>query len=454
MIICLDQKFNDLMEVLVVKLIKPLILLLCLLTIFGCSSKDVETGISNNKKEKKESIPEKLEDMIAQGPGKYSGDNYDQKKVELELDKIDPNANKAEVYNTVMDLLAEDYLSVKKSFKQVDTSFTASLKKPGTDVDRPTFNQHNISILLDASGSMAAQVSGGRKMDVAKDAVEAFVSTFPKEANVSLIAYGHKGSNNKKDKQLSCSEIEEIYPLDTYEKSNFSNALKSVDATGWTPLADAIKKSGETLKANAEENSKNIVYIVSDGLETCGGNPAKEAEALQKDGISATVNIIGFDVNNAEQQALKEVAEAGGGTFTSANSKADLESYFEGEYNVLIEEWMKYEVLSGTERHKIWDQKLAQLRKIKDEFLEKEEREKKNVRKAIDYLEKRGVVEYIKEDYKYREYKIHRYLWNTYEDLKKEIYNKSMESKKTIRDDVQKNIDELEKKKDRDISND
>ncbi|MFD1395596.1 VWA domain-containing protein [Kroppenstedtia eburnea] len=425
---------------------KNVIALVCILTLIGCSSEDVKgTGNSNSKRENAK-IPTKVEDMIAQGPGKYAGDNYDEGKVKAELDKISANASKEEVYNTVMNLLAEDFASVKKSFDQIDTTYTIDSNTPGTDVKNPSIGQYNVSILLDASGSMAAQVSGGRKMDVAKDAVETFVSTFPEEANVSLIAYGHKGSNSKKDKQLSCSEINEIYPLGTYEKSTFSNALKSVDATGWTPLADAIKKSGETLKANANKNSKNVVYIVSDGLETCGGNPAKEAEALQKDGISATVNIIGFDVNNAEQQALKEVAEAGGGTFTTANSKSDLESYFKDEYTSLRLEWFSYSTLTVGDIVEQRTQKENELNKTKDTYLAMIDREKENVDKAIAHLKEKGKSMAV--DYNERNSKIDSYLWKIYEKLDGKIYHNGKDLIDKVEGEADKNLNELDEKRD------
>lgn len=436
------------------KRLQILITLFCISLIIGCSSEEVKgTGSSNIKKEKAK-IPTKVEDMIAQGPGKYAGDNYDEEKVKAELDKIDPKATKEEVYSTVMGLLAEDFSSVINRLKKIDTSYNVNSKKPGTDVDKPKFDQYNVSILLDASGSMAAQVSGGRKMDVAKDAVETFVSTFPEEANVSLIAYGHKGSNSQKDKVLSCSEIEEIYPLSTYDQSTFSNALKTVDATGWTPLADAIKKSGKTLKANADKNSKNVVYIVSDGLETCGGHPAKEAEALQKDGISATVNIIGFDVNNAEQQALKEVAEAGGGTFTSANSKSDLESYFESEYDELKREWFDYSIKAELDIGEQSTQKVNELSEISDQFYEMEQREQDNILTAVEYLENEGKDQGIKTFTQERYRKIHDYFWEMYDSLKDEVMENDSESTKKVDDEVQKKMDELEQKKKRDINND
>ncbi|MFD1428288.1 hypothetical protein [Kroppenstedtia sanguinis] len=75
------------------KRIQTLITVLCISLVIGCSSEEVKgTGSSNPKKE----IPTKVEEMIAQGPGKYAGDNYDKEKVEEELDKIDSEATQEE----------------------------------------------------------------------------------------------------------------------------------------------------------------------------------------------------------------------------------------------------------------------------------------------------------------------------------------------------------------------
>ncbi|MGF7089306.1 hypothetical protein JOD24_003189 [Kroppenstedtia sanguinis] len=230
--------------------------------------------------------------------------------------------------------------------------------------------------------------------------------------------------------------------------------LKSVDATGWTPLADAIKKSGEILKANADEKSKNVVYIVSDGLETCGGNPAKEAEALQKDGISATVNIIGFDVNNAEQQALKEVAEAGGGTFTSASSKSELESYFKGEYNKLTREWLRYGMKVKIDATTQNTQKLRGLWKIRDQFVEMEDREEGNIRKAVLFLEGKEKDQGIGTDTDNRYSKIHDYFWDRFSALESKINDDRVETIDKTKGEAQRKMDELEKKKDNATEND
>ncbi|PMB17844.1 hypothetical protein CEN45_21660, partial [Fischerella thermalis CCMEE 5198] len=162
----------------------------------------------------------------------------------------------------------------------------------------------NVAILLDASGSMAAEVPGGVKMDLAKEAVQSFASNLPEEANVSLRVYGHKGSNSQQDKAVSCESNEVIYEADTYEDDRFQKALDTVKPTGWTPIAAAIKSARKDLDAKAEK-ARNLVYVVSDGEETCGGDPVKEAKALNESDIQAMVNIIGFDVDDKGQRELK-----------------------------------------------------------------------------------------------------------------------------------------------------
>lgn len=80
-----------------------------------------------------------------------------------------------------------------------------------------------------------------------------------------------------------------------------------------TPLASAIESINDDFKEYTGEENLNVVYIVSDGEETCGGDPVNAAKNLNQSSTHAVVNIIGFDVKNSEQQQLKNTAEAGKG---------------------------------------------------------------------------------------------------------------------------------------------
>ncbi|KFN01971.1 hypothetical protein [Bacillus clarus] len=107
---------------------------------------------------------------------------------------------------------------------------------------------YNMEILLDASGSRAGKIDGKMKMNIAKEAIQQFVSNLPETVNVSLRVYGHKGSNEEKDKELSCGAIENVYTLQKYNQSTFRKSLDGFQPVGWTPLAEAIKKSTETFQ--------------------------------------------------------------------------------------------------------------------------------------------------------------------------------------------------------------
>ncbi|MBY7142099.1 VWA domain-containing protein [Virgibacillus sp. NKC19-3] len=184
-------------------------------------------------------------------------------------------------------------------------------------------------ILLDASSSMLLRVDNEVKMDIAKDAVERFGETIGQDNDVSLVVYGHKGSESEADKELSCNGIEEIYPMDAYDESEFTDALSSFESKGYTPLAGAIQKAAD-MSSDYEEPT--TVYIVSDGVETCDGDPVEEAANFVKDSEDTSVNIIGFNVDEDAQEQLKEVSDAGAGEYFSADNADELKTTIEQKW--------------------------------------------------------------------------------------------------------------------------
>lgn len=178
-------------------------------------------------------------------------------------------------------------------------------------------------ILLDASSSMLLDVNGQQKMKVAKDAVLSFGKTIGMNSDVSLYVYGHAGSQEDKDMQVSCTTIEEVYPAQPYNEKAFFEAVQGVEAKGWTPLAEAIKTARED---SADYDGDITLYIVSDGMETCDGNPVEEAQAFADEKEGRHVNIIGFHVDKESENQLKDVAAAGNGEYISADSADDLQN--------------------------------------------------------------------------------------------------------------------------------
>lgn len=184
-------------------------------------------------------------------------------------------------------------------------------------------------LLLDASSSMLLTVDGKVKMDIAKEAVQEFADVIGQKEDVSLIVYGHKGSEAESDKKLSCKGIEEIYPMGPYDKKDFEASLNEFESKGWTPLAGAIDKAAEMSK---ELDGEITLYIVSDGVETCDGNPVKSAESFVDDNNHRQVNIIGFNVDEDAEEQLANVSEAGNGEFYSADDADELKDTIDYEW--------------------------------------------------------------------------------------------------------------------------
>lgn len=276
-----------------------------------------------------------LEDILEdEGIGQYAEDRYDKEKVRNELDQFPENLSDEELYERILALVGESYRAYIDTFDQLEkVDYTQNYGELTVDVPEGSSNKNKketsspsmrVEILLDASGSMAGKVDGEVKMDLAKKAIQDFASSLPEDTWVSLRVYGHKGSNQQKDQELSCKETEQVYSPAPYDQTKFQQSLDRFDPTGWTPLAGAIEAAAKDLIKGPRSEGATMIYIVSDGVETCGGNPAKAASSLHQSDIEAVVNIIGFDVDNEGQQQLKKVAEAGGGSYRTVNDKDSL----------------------------------------------------------------------------------------------------------------------------------
>lgn len=170
-----------------------------------------------------------------------------------------------------------------------------------------------VVLAIDASGSMAARAGAQTKMDVARDAATRFLAQLPPAVEVGVVAFGHRGSNRDADRAASCAAVEPVVALSPQGRGQAAAALDAVQARGWTPLADAITAAGRQLGPG---DGGRAVYVVSDGKDTCDGDPIAAARALHEGGTRAVVNIVGFDLPAADRAELEAVARAGGGTFT------------------------------------------------------------------------------------------------------------------------------------------
>src|SRR4051794_36250019 len=133
----------------------------------------------------------------------------------------------------------------------------------------------NLELILDSSGSMAEVLPDGQtRIDAAKQALNEVIDSLPERegVNVGFRVYGHKGNNTESGKNESCQSTELKVPMEGVDKDALRTQVQSYQPVGWTPIALSLREAGGDFPP-AAENVVNATLLVTDGLETCGGNP-------------------------------------------------------------------------------------------------------------------------------------------------------------------------------------
>ncbi len=186
----------------------------------------------------------------------------------------------------------------------------------------------NVELILDASGSMSEPVAGTEnqsRMEAAQAAMREVIERIPDRdgLNVGFRIYGHEGSNAEADRPQSCRATELLVPLDGVDKSALLEQVNTFAPTGWTPLARALEAAAGDFAVGGESVT-NAIIMVTDGEETCGGDPCQAAAVLHAADIAVTTHVVGFALTNEQQEAVRCIADEGGGRLFVAEDAATL----------------------------------------------------------------------------------------------------------------------------------
>ena len=191
--------------------------------------------------------------------------------------------------------------------------------------DREPESTIKVELILDVSGSMAQVIETGEtRMDAAKRVIRQVVSAIPEQEgiNVGLRIYGFGGDNTDAGKDESCQSSELVAPISGVDKELLLDEIEALQPTGWTPLSLSLERAGEDFEAG--ENVTNAAVLITDGLETCGGDPCEVASDLHAADIQLITHVIGFALVPEEQETLGCIAEGGGGMLLSATNAEEL----------------------------------------------------------------------------------------------------------------------------------
>jgi hypothetical protein len=192
-----------------------------------------------------------------------------------------------------------------------------------------------VELILDASGSMLKKMNGTPRIDIAKDAVvKLIMNSLEPETPFALRVFGHMEAD-------SCRTDLEIQ-LNPLDKSQAVSKVNSIQAKNLakTPIGKSLRMISDDL---AGVEGKTIIILVTDGEETCDGDPKKEIQNLKDQGYDVRVNIVGFAIDELMlKETFREWARVGNGSYfdaADADELADsIQKAIEIPYEVLNQE--------------------------------------------------------------------------------------------------------------------
>ena len=182
----------------------------------------------------------------------------------------------------------------------------------------PVRAENNLLFILDSSGSMWGQLDGKTKMETAKAALSKLIGDLPADTGVGLMVYGHRLGRKEPG---ACADIQLVKAVGRATSEGVAGWLGLVNPKGKTPIAGALRQAPGAF-AGLEKFNNNIV-LISDGIETCDGDPCAVAGELAKSNINVRVHVVGFDISEKDRVQLECIAEFGKGKYFPANSTED-----------------------------------------------------------------------------------------------------------------------------------
>jgi len=160
-----------------------------------------------------------------------------------------------------------------------------------TGPDKPkTEPLSRILFVFDGSQSMFGKWQSDVKINIAKKLMSNLLDSLATFDNlqIALRLYGHQKQYPPAD--CNDTKLEVPFADNNYEK--VKNRILSITPKGTTPLAFALEQSAGDFPPC--ENCRNIIILITDGIEECGGDPCAASAALQKNGIAMKPFIIGI----------------------------------------------------------------------------------------------------------------------------------------------------------------
>lgn len=184
-------------------------------------------------------------------------------------------------------------------------------------------------LVFDASGSMSGTVGLGiatpvTRIDEVRSALGEVLPSITRFRRVGLVTYGP-------GPYQQCNVHLDLEPTPN-AASFIMRAVKALTPAGRTPLTSAVQEAADVLDFRQKPG---LVVVVTDGEETCGGEPCELGKRLHAEADELTVHVIGYRPKGFSwtgEQSIGEakcLAEKNGGLYITAETREELTAALE-----------------------------------------------------------------------------------------------------------------------------
>jgi len=156
--------------------------------------------------------------------------------------------------------------------------------------EKPEPPLNRILFVFDASQSMYGTWESDKKINIARKYLIQIIDSLEKIENVQLAlrVYGHQSPVPPQD----CSDTKLEVPFNIGNAPEIRQKLRYLVPKGTTPIARSIELAANDFPPCS--NCRNIIILITDGIEACDGDPCQASLNLQKKGIVLKPFVIGI----------------------------------------------------------------------------------------------------------------------------------------------------------------
>ena len=160
-----------------------------------------------------------------------------------------------------------------------------------------------ILFVFDASNSMNGSWAKERKIVTASRLLSEAMSKleYSETLELGLRVYGHQ--TLYRPGHQDCEDTELVVSIGTGRNLIIQQELKKIIPKGTTPIARSLEKAADDFTEC--DDCRNIIILITDGIEACDGDPCAVSRALQAKGIILKPFVIGIGMDEMMDANLK-----------------------------------------------------------------------------------------------------------------------------------------------------